>query len=161
MNLPVNIQDSGVADFGDTTTIAYDVFTQFIPDSAVESILNNQGSKFIIHLSGIIHTKTIDYLLAKFTSGTINKLVVFVLDDKHQYKSSLLLLLNKYSDNYRYSVSITNEPTFIIRREKQGTNKELLYSRNGYAYNAATNTFSIVLNDSNEDEKKNNEIIKL
>lgn len=159
LNLPVNIADSGMENFGDTSTIAYTIFTQFIPDSAMQNVLSGEVSKFIIQPSGIIHFKTTDYLVTKFISGNTIKLSVFVLDDKHHYKKSLLLLSNLNNGKYSYSVSITNEPTFIIRREKTGTDNEILYSRNGYAYNAPANIFIEVMNDSNEDKGKLSEVI--
>lgn len=159
LSLPVNVADSGLANFGDTTTIDYNLFTQFIPDSAVNKILNKQISNYVIHPAEIIHTKNVDYLLTKFQSGKTVKLLVFVLDDKHQYKSSLFLLSNINIDEYSYSVSVTNEPAFIIKREKTGADKEHLYSRDGYAFNTSSNAFAEVLNDSNEDEKKRKELI--
>ena len=152
LNLPASIADSGLTGIGDTSTITSAVFTHFIPDSAVEQILSSKISKYIIHPAGIIHLKTTDYLVTKFVSDKIIKLVVFVLDNKHQYKTALLLLDNHNIDKYHYSVSITNEPAFIIRKEKTGNDNELLYSRNGYSFNATTNSFAEVMNDSNEDK---------
>jgi hypothetical protein len=157
LSLPVTISDSGLAKIGDTTIIATSVFSQFIPDSAVQNVLSGDFSKYVIHPAGIIHFKTIDYLVTKFISGKLIKLVVFVLDDKHQYKNSLLLLNNQNKDDYRYSVSITNEPTFIIKKEKKDANNKILYSRNGYAFTESANAFTVVMNDTNEE--KTNDII--
>lgn len=154
LNLPATISDSGLINNKDTSTIPNIVFIQFIPDSAVHHVLSGDASKYIIRPAGIIHFKTADYLITKFISGKTIKLVVFVLDEKHQYKTSLLLLSNKNNDGYRYSVSITNEPTFIIRKEKAGKNNQVLYSRNGYAFNESANAFTEVMNDSNEDKGK-------
>ncbi len=154
LNIPLNITDSGLINIGDTSTITATMFTQFIPDSAVERVLQSEVPKYIIHPVGIIHFKTTDYLLTKFISGKIIKLVVFVLDEKHQYKTSLLLLINNNTDNFFYSVSITNEPTFIIRKQKLDTDKKILYNRNGYAYSESTNTFTVVMNDSNEEKSR-------
>ena len=157
LSLPANISDSGLENFGDTATINNSVFTEFIPDSALQNVLSGSVSKYIIHPAGIIDLKTIDYLVTKFTSGKTIKLVVFVLDDKHHYKNSLLLLNNQNSDGYRYSLSVTNEPTFIIRKEKTDADNKILYSRNGYAFNESVNIFTEVMNDSNA--KKVNDII--
>jgi len=152
--LPANIPDSGLTNFGDTSTINASVFTQFIPDSAVQTILSESVSKYIIHPAGIIHFKASDYLVTKFVSGKTIKLVVFVLDDKHQYRNSLLLLSSQKNDSYRHSVSITNEPTFIIKREKKDADNKVLYSRNGYAFNESANAFTEVMNDTNEEKIK-------
>jgi hypothetical protein len=152
LTLSTNISDSGLAKFGDTSTISPAVFTTFIPDSAVQNALSENVSKYIIHPAGIIHFKTTDYLVTKFTSGKIIKLVVFVLDDKHQYKNSLLLLNTQNNDDYTHSISITNEPTFIIKKEKINKDNKILYSRNGYAFNESSNLFTIVMNDTNEEK---------
>lgn len=152
LTLPASISDLGLTNFGDTLTITNAVFTSIIPDSAVQRVLSSEPSKYIIHPAGSIHSKTADYLITKFISGKIIKLVVFVLDDKHKYKAALFLLDNRSADKYHYSVSITNEPAFIIRKEKTGDDNEILYSRNGYSYNASTNFFAEVMNDSNEDK---------
>lgn len=153
-NLPVSITDSALENFGDTTTISAETFVQFVPDSALQKI---PVSEYHIHPAGIIHFKTEDYLLTKFTSGKTNKLAVFVFDEKHHYKTGLMLLNTSLNDGYTYSVSITNEPTFIIKKEKIDADKKDLYSRNGYAYNESTNMFTVVMNDSNE--KKSTDII--
>ena len=158
-NLPLNVADSGLENFGDTIIIEHATFTQFIPDSALKNVLKDYAESAVIHPAAIIHTKALDYLLTKFTSAKKIKLIVFVFDEKHNYKASLSLLNNKSEDGYNNSLSVTNEPTFILRRDKTATNKENLYSRNGYAYNAATSSFTAVLNDSNEDTTRHNEII--
>ena len=82
-----------------------------------------------------------------------------MLNDKHQYKSSLQLINNQRADKYFYSLSITNEPTFIIRKDKPATNNIAVYSRTGFAYSETQNVFSAVMNDSNEDAGKSNDVI--
>ena len=155
----INIADTGLSNFGDTTTIDYATFIQFIPDSALQKVLATKSDQYIIHPAGIIHTKTIDYLLTTFTSGKLIKLIVFVLDDKHQYISSLQLINNLHADKYNYSLSVTNEPTFIVRKDKTATNNKTLYSRSGYAYSETLKDFAVVMNDSNEDTAETNSII--
>ena len=151
LQLPAKTADSTLANFGDTTTVDLSTFSHFIPDSLITTAASSSNKKYVIRTSGIIHTKTTDYLLTKITSGKIIKLMVSVFDDKHQYKTSLELLNNQHINKYTYSLSITNEPTFIVRKEKLDANKDVLYSRTGYAYNDAAGVFAIVMNDSNED----------
>src|SRR5205085_9026681 len=112
-----------------------------------------------IHPAGIIHKKERDFLLAKFISKKEIKLGVFVLDDKHAFLTSFQLVDNLKKDNYTYSVSITEEPTFIQKREKPTNNNSLLYTRNGFAYDATTHAFAEVLQDSNEDTAKNDAVL--
>jgi hypothetical protein len=157
LNFPVIISDSTLKNFGDSTVISKAVFAQYISDSALQSFTGNSDD-YIIHPAGSLHKKEADFLLAKFSSPKQNKLGVFVLDDKHKFLAAFPLLSNAQKDNYIHSVSITEEPTFIFKKEKIVNNKSL-YSRNGFAYNAASKTFAEVLHDSNEDTMRNNEVI--
>ena len=158
-DLPLIIADTALKNFGDSLAISRTVFTQFFPDSVLQKFSDNADNKLIINPAGIIHKKERDFLLIKFSSSKKIQLNAFVLDDKHTFLNSLLLLSNLKNDNYNHSLSITEEPTFIFRKEKFAVNNTLLYSRNGFAYNASSNSFTEVLHDSNEDTAKNNEII--
>ena len=159
INLPVSIADTGLKNFGDTALISRTVFTEFIPDTALNKFSDIANKQLVIHAAGIIHKKERDYLLATFSLSGKIKLAVFVLDNKHKFLTSFLLLNNSNNDKYNYSVSITQEPAFIRKREKFTADNKSLYSRNGFAFNASSNSFAEVLHDSNEDTERNNEII--
>jgi hypothetical protein len=159
IKLPVSITDTSLKNFGDTIKISKAVFAQFVPDSALNIFANNIGAGFIIHPAGSIHKNEKDFLMAKFTSNKKIQLGVFVLDDKHKFLTSFPLLSNLQKDNYNHSLTITEEPTFIFKKQKITDNNGSLYSRNGFAYNSTMNAFEQVLHDSNEDTLRNNEII--
>ena len=154
IDLPLNVSDTSLLRMADSTIISKTVFTQFIADSALEKFQTNA----IIHPAGIIHKKERDFLMATFSSNKKIQLGVFVLDDKHKFLSSFPVFDNLKKDSYLHSVSITEEPTFILKREKIADNKSL-YSRNGFAYSTSTNSFAEVLHDSNEDTARNNLVI--
>jgi hypothetical protein len=157
INLPILIADTALYSLSDSLDISKTVFEQFVLDSALEKFAVNDQVQ--IHPAGIIHKKERDFLLATFSSGKKIQLCVFVLDDKHKFLTSLSLLNTMQTDEYRHSVSITEEPTFIFKKEKNAANNTSLYSRNGYAYSSGSNSFTEVLHDSNEDTAKNSEII--
>jgi hypothetical protein len=156
---PAIISDTALKDFGDTAVVSKTVFTQFIQDSALQKFINNPAGNYIIHPAGIIHKQDRDFLLATFSSAKETALGVFVLDGKHQFLTSFPLLNTIQKDEYRHSVTITEEPTFILKKEKNAPNNLTLYSRNGFAYSASSNAFAEVLHDSNEDTARNSEII--
>src|ERR1041385_1609421 len=120
LNFPLALADTGLQRFGDTTVISYSVLSQFVPDSVLQAHLGGHGEKYVIHPAGNLHDNERDYLLVKFSSAKKNKLVVFVLNSDHKYAASLELLEDHANDKYSHSVSITVEPTFILRREKLG-----------------------------------------
>lgn len=158
MKVPRSIADTGIARITDTTGISYAVFSSFVPDSALVVLMGKNVSKSAIKAVGKIEKGEETYLLVNFTQNKKATLATFLLDKKAVYKGGLVLLKQGSKDGYNHAVNITSEPTFIISKEKIAGN-ELLYTRNGYAYNSGSADFIAVMNDSNEDIKRMNEII--
>jgi hypothetical protein len=157
LKLPYTIADTNMIKSADTTLIGYDVFKQFIPDTALQTLAAKKLENLKIHPVGKIETENELYLLATVTDGKKTSLVTYLFDKKKHYLNHLFLLDNQNHDDYVHSVSINTEPTFLIIREKTENNK-YSYTKNGYAYSNENKGFTEVINDSNEDEK-NNEII--
>lgn len=157
LDVPLIVGDTALKNFGDTVVISKAVFTQFIADTALQNAAGST-TDYVIHPAGSIRKKERDFLLATFVTPKQTKLGVFVLDDKHKFLAAFPLISSNEKDGYKHSVSITEEPTFILKKEKIANNLSL-YSRNGFAYSASSGSFTKVLSDSNEDTVKNNEII--
>jgi hypothetical protein len=157
IKLPKTFYDTGLSRTGDTTTISRAVFVQFIPDSAL-TIIAGSNSKASIKPVGKIKSEEELYLLTKFTENKKSSLVVFVLDNDNKYLGAKGLVTNKVNDGYSHYVSINREPTFNIAREKFTKDNQMFYTRTGYAYNKDAG-FMVVVNDSNEDTRKQDSII--
>lgn len=157
IKLPKTIYDTGLNRLGDTTSISRAVFVQFIPDSAFVSLAET-NKKPSIKPVGKIKAEEELYLLAKFVENKKSALVVFVFDNDNKFLAAKELVTNKLNDGYSHFVSINREPTFNIAREKFTKNNQLFYTRTGYAYNKDAG-FMVVVNDSNEDIKKQDSII--
>ena len=159
ISTPCHYADTGLYNLGDTLPVSYAVLSQFIPDSVLEKCLGKTAAKFSISPVGKIEKeKKEKYLLVKFTKDKKIKLVSFVLSPDNKYLSYLELLSNEIADKYTHSVSVTAEPTFIINREKN-LSGNILYTRNGFAFNEESHSFIAVVNDTNEDLVRANEII--
>ncbi len=157
IKLPRTFHDTGLNRIGDTTTISRAVFVQFIPDSAFTSV-SGSNSKASIRPVGKIKSEEELYLLTKLTENKKSSLVVFVFDNDNKYLAAKELVTNKVNDGYSHFVSINREPTFSIAREKFTKDNQMFYTRTGYAYNKDAG-FMVVVNDSNEDIKKQDSII--
>lgn len=157
MKLPKSVSDTGLARLGDTTTISRAVFTQFIPDSALKTVTGKMN-QFQIKPVGRIRSEEEVYLLAKFVRNKAATLGVFVFDNDNKFLGSKELLNNGRTDGYSHMVNINREPTFIISREKITKENQLRYTRTGFAYNKDAG-FMVVVNDSNEDVKKQDSIL--
>jgi len=157
MKLPKAIYDTALSRLGDTTTISRAVFTQFIPDSALNRVATIT-TKAAIKPVGKIKSEEEIYLLAKIVENKKASLIAFVLDNENKFLAAKELVTNKVNDGYSHSVSINREPTFNIAREKFTKDNQMFYTRTGYAYNKDAG-FMVVVNDSNEDIKKQDSII--
>jgi hypothetical protein len=156
MTLPATLYDSALHKLGDTTSISYAVFTQFIPDSSLSSVL--QGSKAAsIRPIGQIERDEERYLLSKFVEQKQVTVGVFVFDKKNKFLGGRTLISNKQKDDYRHFVSINREPTFTVSREKI-KNNQLVYTRTGLAFNKDAG-FMVIANESNEDARKLDSVI--
>lgn len=158
LKLPYKVADTNMIKVADTSRISYFVFSGLVPDSALTSSLGKGINKSVIRPVGKIEKEHETYLLTDFTQNKKTTLVAFLFDKKYTYVGNLVLLKQGIKDGYFTSVNITSEPTFIVSKEKYIGN-ELMYTRNGYAYNNGSAEFTTVMTDSNEDLKIRNEII--
>lgn len=155
--LPFAVADTSLARAADTTTIGYEVFTQYVPDSALLPVAGKKPGSLTIHPVGKIEKEDEIYLLATVTDGKKTSLLTYLFDKNKKYLNNLLLLNSRGGDNYVRSVHINTEPTFLLVQEKT-ENNQYHYSKTGYAYSGENESFVEVINDSNEDEAKNKEI---
>jgi hypothetical protein len=152
LKLPYTVADTNLMKMGDTTLISYDVFKQFVPDSALQTIGAKKPENLKIRPAGKIENENEIYLLATVAEGKKSRLLTYLFDKNKHYLNHLLLLSNYDNDDYVHSVNINTEPTFLITREKT-ENNQYSYTKNGYAYSKESNGFLEVINDGNEDEK--------
>ncbi len=157
MALPYSVADTNIAKVGDSTIIGHTVLSQFVSDTIV-NLLVNPTKKYTIHPLGRIEKPTENYLLAIIIQNKKIQLVAFVMDKKNKYLAFKSLFDNTVNDDYIHSMSINREPTFVISKEKIGSDKQLQFSRVGWIY-SKENAFMVVINDTNEDLKKTNTII--
>ena len=146
------IADSNIVRKADTLRIGVKALKQFIPDSAL-AVYIGKDKKTVIKPVGIIEKEKENYLLINFSRQKKTTCVVFVTDKKLNYLASKELLSNQKSDGYYRFVTINKEPTFVINREKSGSDNVLKFTRSGWVYNDA-GIFMLVVTDSNEDPEK-------
>jgi hypothetical protein len=153
INLPLNIADSNITAVSDTTSIGYNAIKQFIPDSFLNKYIISKNT--VIHSIGSITKPKEIYLLANFSTGKKTTLLVFVFDAKNKFLGIKQLLSNTNPNrDYVNSLLINKEPTFLISQEKYDANKQLHFSRTGWVFNSNTKNFMVVINDGNEDPKR-------
>ena len=159
VSLPYYVADTNLEKLADTTVIGFKVISQFIPDTIFKKILPKNTKTVQFYPLGKIEKGNEIYLLTEIKHNKSKSLATFVFDKQYHFLTYLSLLNNKEDEDYLHTVSINREPTFIISQEKTNSANQFLYTRNGYAYTKDAAGFIPVINDTNEDLKKLNEII--
>lgn len=153
ITLPVTYTDTGLSRIGDTISFGTKLLSQFIPDSVLSKELPLKG-KFSVHPIGKINRKDDKELYLFFKTQTVNNTTawVVVMNKKSKFLTAQQLIQAVNKNGYSYAVSINREPTFTISRERINPSTKILgFTREAYTYNAATQKFLLILNDSNED----------
>jgi hypothetical protein len=156
MKVPVTIADSNLAKFGDTTSINPALVEKYLP---VNVDFAKAKGKAVVGVKpiGKIKRDNETYLLIKHALNKSAAVSVIVYDKENQFKEAKELVSNLKDDGYVHSVSINREPTFTISREMITKDNQQKYSRTGWAYSEGK--FMVVINDSNEDQNRNDSII--
>lgn len=155
LSLPYHASDSNFTHMADTTTISYQVFTQFIPDSVLQKDFGKTATRIKVRPIGKFEKDNHMFLLATIFYDKKARLFVFVFSKENKYVSHLGLLNQKArEDNYNHNLLVTSEPTFILSRERVNTQNQFQYTRYGYAFNNVAGRFITVLTDTNEGQKR-------
>lgn len=161
LKLPFGVADTNLHKAADTMRIGAKVLAQFVPDSVLKTWKLSDKKTIIKPVGKIVKEKNKEqeiYVLLDVSKNKVHSLYAIVFNTQLQYVTSKLLLDNSAQDGYVHLLSINREPTFLVGREKITADNQLMYTRNGWAFNDA-GIFMVVINDSNEDLKKRNEII--
>ncbi|MFP5040084.1 hypothetical protein [Parasediminibacterium sp. JCM 36343] len=153
ITLPYTLADTNINSLADTIAISHVVLSQFVPDSILTQLVNTDA-KFDIHPAGRIDKEKEIYLLLNITQKKKTQVAVLVFNKENKFLAGKSLLADNANDGYVHSLSINREPTFVVSKEKTNAEtKQLQFSRVGWVYNTA-GVFMVVINDNNEDPKK-------
>ncbi len=149
--------DSNILKLADTITINPKLLARFLPDSVLNMLI--LGEKNIsFHPIGRIDKTTETYLILLCLKNKKPLTTVLVLDKKNNFLATKNLF--DASDNkslYRYNININKEPTFFITREKLMNDKEVKFTKTGWAFNGKN--FVAVVKETNERDDKLNAIL--
>lgn len=148
--LPVIVADTTLSKkVSDSLLIAYSVFTQFVPDSVLKKDFNKAKPK-IYPLARAKEKGKETYLFAKAVVGTKRVGYLVTFDNDEKYLNTLRLV--RTGENYSH-VSGTLDRKFQITtyRERKNAAGDVTFKRNVYIYNNASNDFTLILTEPNEE----------
>jgi hypothetical protein len=150
IKLPFTIADTSLRQkTGDSALIAYNVFTQFVPDSVIKKDFGKVKPK-IYRLGRVKERNRETYLFAKAISTTKRVGYLITFGKNNQYLKTLPIVHN--SDTYS-KIYGTLDKKFQITtyREKRSKSGDVDFKRNVYIYNDASNEFTLILTEPNEE----------
>ena len=152
--LPFAVADSNIHAFEDTLSIGHFVFNQFVPDSILGEFINTD-KKFKVHPVGRFEKENETYLIVNIIQKKKTQVVVIAFDKKkNTFLAAKSLIDNTSDDGYIHSLSINKEPTFTVGKERiNPQTKQLEFTHIGWIYNTA-GIFMVIVNDTNDDQKK-------
>lgn len=150
VQLPFVVSDTTLSKkISDSLLISYSVFTQFVPDSILKKDFNKVKPK-IYPLGRVKEKGKETYLFAKAVLGTkrVGYLVTFSDDEKYLNTLRLVRSGENYSHVYGSLDKKFQITTYRERKNDNGTNA---FKRNVYIYNSASNDFTLILTEPNEE----------
>lgn len=151
IKLPYIVADTTLSrKVSDSSLISYKVFTQFIPDSVFKKDFSKATPK--IYALGRAKEKNREtYLFVKAVQGTRRVGYLVTFDNKEKYLNTLRLVRTG-TDNYTHVYgSLDKKFQITTYRERKATNGDITFKRNVYIYNNASNDFTLILTEPNED----------
>ncbi len=149
--------DSNIAKIADTVNINTKLLSRFIPDTLVNRLMGID-KKTTFHPVGRVVKLNEVYLVLLSIKNRKPTVTAIVLDKKNNFLASKdLFKAQDNSEGYHYTISINREPTFFISREKMVNEKDVKYTKLGWAY--SSKNFIVVMKESNERSDKLTPII--
>lgn len=155
IRFPYNVVDSATGSRADTAVIPLDALKSHVPDSISSKILEGN---VLAHPVGKIDLPELRYIIVSLQKGSKTNWYVLTFDNKNKFLTYMPLLSSQYDDGYRHTLSINQEPTFTLGKSKKDSKDNLLYTNQGFGYNAATHQFIVVINDTNENLPESDKI---
>lgn len=152
IELPYILADTTLAKkVADSSLIAYNIFTQFVPDSVLRKDFGKNKPK--IYALGKTREKEKEtYLFVKAVQNTKRVGYLITFNKKDQYLKTLPFVRKGFDNTYSFSSGILDKKFQITTyREKKTKTGESNFKRNVYIYNSAANDFTLILTEPNED----------
>lgn len=150
--LPITIADTTIVKkVADSALISYKIFTQFIPDSILEKDFGKNKPK-LYALARAKEKGKETYLFVKAVSGTKRVGYLVTFDKKNNYLNTLPIVRKGFDNTYSFaSGSLDKKYQITTYREKKTKTGESNFKRNVYIYNSASNDFTLILTEPNEE----------
>lgn len=150
IKLPFVVSDAILAKKpNDSALIAYSVFTQFVPDSVLKKDFGKIKPK-LYPLGRVVEKGREIYLFVKAVAGLKRAGYIVTFDKNDKYLNTLPLV--KTGENYTTSYgSLDKKFQITTYRERKSKTGAVTYKKNVFIYNNASNDFTLILTDPNEE----------
>lgn len=149
--------DTTIVEYADSTNINLKLLARFVPDSLTKRLMG-ADKKAVFRAVGRVDKNEETYLVLLCIKQQKPLTTVVVLNKKtNEFIASKDLFDKQNANGYNYSIAINKEPTFFINREKIVSDKDMRYTKSGWAL--MNNKFVEIVKESNERSDKLSPII--
>lgn len=150
VKLPFVVADTTIArKISDSLLISHAIFTQFIPDSVLKKDFSKAEPK-LYPLGRVKEKNKETYLFVRAVQGSKRVGYLVTFDNKNNYLNTLRLV--RTGENYTRVVGTLDKKFQITTyRERKKSNGDITFKRNVYIYNSASNEFTLILTEPNDE----------
>jgi len=152
---PVSVADSSLdRRKADTAFIPYKTFTRFVPDSLLAPVFGKNGKPHIYPVARINSKNTGTYLLMKAVTNSQKAAYLLVFNKNSAFVAGMPVLVQDADNATNQSAVIDNRFSVTTNSQRKTPEGKTLYRKAAYAYIDGTNTFALILTETNETETK-------
>jgi hypothetical protein len=150
VHLPLVVSDTTLTKkTSDSLLISSAVFNQFVPDSIIKNDFNKTKPK-IYPIGRVKEKGRENYLFVKAVDGKKRVAYLVTFSNNNKYLNTLRLV--RTGENYtRVYGSLDKKYQITTYRERKNAAGEASFKRNVYIYNNASNEFTLILTEPNEE----------
>lgn len=151
VKLPFTVYDTSlVKKQSDSSLIAYQVFTKFISDSVIKKDFGKTKPKLYAIARAKENNKE-TYLFVKAVHGNRRIAYLICFDKKNKYLNAIPIIKTGGDDFTSSYGSLDKKFQINTYKEKKSKSGELYFKRNVFFYNNASNDFTLILTEPNEE----------
>lgn len=153
--LPYTIADTSLAKkIPDSTAIAFQIFTQFVPDSVFKKEFGKTQPK-IYPLGKSVEKGKDTYIFLAAVSGAKKVAYLATFNQSNHYLNILPLTSKGFNDYTTSYGTLDKKYQINTYKEKKVGPGKISFKRNVYIYNEAANKFTLIFSEPNEEVKEN------
>jgi hypothetical protein len=149
VKLPLRIADSSF-NKKDTTYIAYNTFTRFVPDSLLHRQFGKTNRPVIYPLARITVKKQETYLFFKAITASHKAAFVIVFDRDKKFVTGMPLVIADNNSTATHTAEMDSKYSITTNTQRKAPDGQVIYKKAAYAFIGSAGAFALIVTESND-----------